>query len=227
MVFQEPEMYTWCMVALEIFFLGGAAEQFFKILAPTPLRSNARTYFETSVVKESCFYAIDYRLFEPRSEKIGLRGFRPGPTQTGLSNHWRWLEAWNFGFRKKRAWYYPCSENKDADQLRGCREADLRFCFRICKNPLFSRCGSFVSSWLFFDLPTTILLVLWIVCGLLICHSPGLTYNLLTIHQFCLLYKFCLLFKFPFQNNVTAQLEQFQIACTTCIQMLYDVLKVI
>ena len=25
--------------------------------------------------------------------------------------------------------YYPCSENKDADQLRGYREADLRLCF--------------------------------------------------------------------------------------------------
>ena len=39
--------------------------------------------------------------------------------------------------------YYPCSENKDADQLRGYREADLRLCFRICKNPVFSRRGSF------------------------------------------------------------------------------------
>ena len=29
-------------------------------------------------------------------------GFRPGPTQTGLCSHRRWLEAWNFGFRKKR-----------------------------------------------------------------------------------------------------------------------------
>ena len=29
--------------------------------------------------------------FEPRSEKNGLRGFRPGPTQTGLYNHTRWL----------------------------------------------------------------------------------------------------------------------------------------
>ena len=28
--------------------------------------------------------------------------------------------------------YYPCSENKDADQLRGYREADLCLCFRIC-----------------------------------------------------------------------------------------------
>ena len=28
---------------------------------------------------------------------------------------------------------YLCSEKKGADQLRGYREADLRFCFRICK----------------------------------------------------------------------------------------------
>ena len=30
--------------------------------------------------------------------------------------------------------YYLCIENKGADQLRGYREADLRLCFRICKN---------------------------------------------------------------------------------------------
>ena len=34
--------------------------------------------------------------------------------------------------------YYPSSENKGADQLRGNREADLRLCFRICKKPVFS-----------------------------------------------------------------------------------------
>ena len=34
--------------------------------------------------------------------------------------------------------YYPCSENKGADQLRSYCEADLRLCFRIGKNPLFS-----------------------------------------------------------------------------------------
>ena len=27
--------------------------------------------------------------------------------------------------------YYPSSENKGADQLRGYREADLRLCFRL------------------------------------------------------------------------------------------------
>ena len=30
---------------------------------------------------------------EPRCEKTGLRGFRPGPTQTGLYSHGSWLEA--------------------------------------------------------------------------------------------------------------------------------------
>ena len=39
--------------------------------------------------------------------------------------------------------YYPCSENKGADQLRGYREADLRLCFRIGKNPVFSWRGSY------------------------------------------------------------------------------------
>ena len=33
--------------------------------------------------------------------------------------------------------YYPRSENKGADQLRGYREADLRLCFCICKKPVF------------------------------------------------------------------------------------------
>ena len=37
-----------------------------------------------------CFSIVSY---EPRCEKTGLRGFRPGPTQTGLYSHRRWLEA--------------------------------------------------------------------------------------------------------------------------------------
>ena len=38
--------------------------------------------------------------------------------------------------------YYPCSENKGADQLSGYRAADLRLCFGICKKQVFSCCGS-------------------------------------------------------------------------------------
>ena len=39
---------------------------------------------------------------EPVHEKTNNLGFRLGPTQTGLYSHRRWLEAGNFGFRKKR-----------------------------------------------------------------------------------------------------------------------------
>ena len=42
----------------------------------------------------SHFYWSLYRgIFEPRCEKTGLRGFRPGPTQTGPCSHRRRLEA--------------------------------------------------------------------------------------------------------------------------------------
>ena len=46
--------------------------------------------------------ASDFELdtFEPRCEKTDHRGFRPGPTQNRLYNHTRWLEAWNFVYRK-------------------------------------------------------------------------------------------------------------------------------
>ena len=40
--------------------------------------------------------------YEPVREKTNNLGFRPGPTQTGLYSHRKWLEAGNFGFRKKR-----------------------------------------------------------------------------------------------------------------------------
>ena len=47
-----------------------------------------------------------------------------------------------FRIYKEKGLYYPCSENKDADQLCGYREASLRLGFRIYKKPLFSRRGS-------------------------------------------------------------------------------------
>ena len=34
--------------------------------------------------------------------RTGLLGFRPGPTHTGLCSHRRSLEAFNFGFNKRR-----------------------------------------------------------------------------------------------------------------------------
>ena len=37
--------------------------------------------------------------------------------------------GWKFWNYKVEELYYPCSENKDADQLRSYCEADLRRCF--------------------------------------------------------------------------------------------------
>ena len=51
-----------------------------------------------------------------------------------------------FWIKEVEGLYYPCSENKGADQLRGYREADLRLCFCICKKPVFSRRGSIVNT---------------------------------------------------------------------------------
>ena len=38
--------------------------------------------------------------------------------------------------------YYPCSENKGADQLRSYCEADLRLCFRLSRLLVFPCGGS-------------------------------------------------------------------------------------
>ena len=48
--------------------------------------------YETSF--DSNYFDIYEELkFEPRFEKTSLRGFRPGPTEKGLYNHTRTLEA--------------------------------------------------------------------------------------------------------------------------------------
>ena len=51
-----------------------------------------------------------------------------------------------FRIQKGEGLYYPCSENKGADQLRGYSEADLGLCFRKCKKPVFSRHGSYSDA---------------------------------------------------------------------------------
>ena len=43
-----------------------------------------------------------------------------------------------FQMKVEEGLYYPCSENKGADQLRSYCEADLRLCFRLCRLLVFS-----------------------------------------------------------------------------------------
>ena len=49
---------------------------------------------------------------EPRREKTGLRGFRPGLTQTELYSHRRRLDVRNFEFKKKRNYSIHVAKTK-------------------------------------------------------------------------------------------------------------------
>ena len=44
-----------------------------------------------------------------------------------------WARGMKFRIWEVERLYYPCSEKKGADQLRGYRDADLHLCFRIAK----------------------------------------------------------------------------------------------
>ena len=57
-----------------------------------------------------------------------------------------------FRIKVEEELYYPSSENKGADQLRGYREADLRLCFRLCRLLVFPCGGSFYDKNSLFDL---------------------------------------------------------------------------
>ena len=46
--------------------------------------------------------------------------------------------GFKFRIKEVEGLYYPYSENKGADQLRGNCEADLRLCFSIYKTLVFS-----------------------------------------------------------------------------------------
>ena len=74
---------------------------------------------------------------EPRCEKTGLRVFYLVPHKPGcaaIELKFRILEVLKrdctIRVAKTKA-YYPCSENKGANQLRSYCAADLRLCFRI------------------------------------------------------------------------------------------------
>ena len=60
------------------------------------LENNSYTTTKALVRLLSCIAGAVLSLlmaYEPRCDKTGLRGFRPGPTQTGLCSHGRWLGA--------------------------------------------------------------------------------------------------------------------------------------
>ena len=83
-------------------------------------------------------YTIWASFWENRSS-----GFPTSPDTNRTGQSPKVARGLKFWIKEEEGLYYPFSENKDADQLRGYRKADLRLCFRICKKPVFSRRGSF------------------------------------------------------------------------------------
>ena len=60
----------------------------------------------------------------------------PNRSDTNQAVHaQKMARGWKFQI-KEEGLYYPCSENKGADQLRGYREAGLRLSLRISENPV-------------------------------------------------------------------------------------------
>ena len=89
------------------------------------------------------------------TRKLVLR-FRPGLTQTGLYTHRRKKDSSNFGYKDQL--YYPCSENKGADQLCSYCSADMHLCFCTDMVPLMNciwqgwyllgNCGMLIKQYL-------------------------------------------------------------------------------
>ena len=84
--------------------------------------------------------------------------------------------------------YYPCSENKGADQLRGYREADLRLCFRIGKNPVFSRCGSngHFKTVCYISIHFTLIITQIYFCGGSFCFMSWCLKNFCAVGTLCM-----------------------------------------
>ena len=66
----------------------------YSLVCVGPGRKPRRQVFSqhSSYIENVLLCSASVQTFEPRCEKTGLWGFRPGSTQTGLYDHTRWLE---------------------------------------------------------------------------------------------------------------------------------------
>ena len=86
--------------------------------------------------------SLSRKRYEPRREKAGLWGFRPGPVQSlKKPGSLKWL------IKEEEDLSCPCSENKCAVQLCSNCTADLRLWFRIYKDGWFSGAVAQIGFW--------------------------------------------------------------------------------
>ena len=89
-------------------------------------------------------FKYDYLLFEPVREKTNNLGSTWSDTNRTVQPQ-KTARSLKFRIREEEGLYYPCSENKGADQLRSWCEVDLRLCFRLCRLLVFSCTAHFVN----------------------------------------------------------------------------------
>ena len=82
-------------------------------------------------------YFVRYEPREKSSENWSSGFLTRSDTNRAVQSQ-KMARGLKFRIYEEEVLYYPCSENKGADQLCGHREADLRLCFRICKRRVFS-----------------------------------------------------------------------------------------
>ena len=96
----QPDINLTIMCSIDVCSICLFARFLISIMALSKRVFHYMFSFETKLCTSTLCHHESQIWHEPRRQKTGLRGFRPGPTQTGLYSHRRWLEAWNFGFRK-------------------------------------------------------------------------------------------------------------------------------
>ena len=95
------------------------------------MRNYKKTYFcriPIPISNQAEYSLIGSITYEPCRLKTGPRGFRPGPTQTVLYSHRRWLESENLGFRKKRGFTICVAKTK---ALNSCVVAAQLICIFV------------------------------------------------------------------------------------------------
>ena len=73
-------------------------------------------------------------IFEPRRQKNQSSGFPTRSHTNQAAPPQKMARGLKFCIQEGEGLYYPCSENKGADLLRGYREADLRLFFAYAKS---------------------------------------------------------------------------------------------
>ena len=113
------------------FMLSCVVHDFFLLL-----HSQVRHRLSSTIMEDGLKLPIKKleRLYEPRCEKTGLRGFPTRFDTNRAVQPQKMARGLKFRIKEVGSLYYLYSENKGADQLCGYRTADLRLCFRICKS---------------------------------------------------------------------------------------------